>query len=106
MSVKPEDEKTEEEKMESLSALPPGQMLITHAQFASMVKRKPETIYEWRANGLGPKFVATPEGRFVGYRPEAVDEWFKANQVQSPAEARERAREGSQPPKRPRRRSQ
>lgn len=55
--------------------------LLTTVQAAELLKRHPQTLVQWRAWNLGPKFIR--EGQSVRYRLEEVER-FKKMRAKSP----------------------
>jgi excisionase family DNA binding protein len=51
--------------------------LLTTAQAAAYLGRKPRTLYNWRSTGRGPKYSGTRTG--TRYRRSDLDAWIKAN---------------------------
>lgn len=49
-------------------------------EVAAVMDVTPHTLYVWRADGKGPKFVKL--GRSVFYRRQDVQDWIDANVVQ------------------------
>lgn len=56
--------------------------LLTEDQVAEMLNCTPGTLRNWRSLGKGPQWVANPDhGRFMGYRPDAIDAWLAKGEV-------------------------
>ena len=49
---------------------------MTERELADLLGVHTQTLYRWRANGTGPRWVRLPGGRQVRYRIDAVDEWL------------------------------
>lgn len=52
------------------------------AKVAEILGVSVKTLASWRCQGKGPKYVKYG-GRFGGYRPEAVEEFIRASEVET-----------------------
>lgn len=59
--------------------------LMTERETAEMLRIKPRTLADWRARGVGPKFVRLT-GRGVLYRVSSVSEFLDSREVESTSE--------------------
>ena len=52
-----------------------GDVLLTEAEVAELLRVSERTVRRWRAEGTGPPAVRV--GKAVRYRRRAVDEWLE-----------------------------
>ena len=56
--------------------------LLTTADVALLLRRSPDTVREWRADGIGPSYHRDPVSGGVWYRRDDVDAWLDALRVE------------------------
>lgn len=53
--------------------------LLSASDAASLLNVHPRTLWRWRNEGVGPKFI--PVGRQIYYSAESLSEWLQKQEV-------------------------